>query len=213
MLVEGRIWVGACISWVFQGGLLLAGASCGRRLNVSQKKCRRALIIKNLLILRWLCGSLLNFKFLCVGVSQLGQAVATHALLRLSYWVYYKYWRISWDRLHQLQKPKITQIAIDTVNTNCLWGMPRLGSWLSTYWPTKLSNKWRCSQRTSAEQTSIFCVPITSLLSLWLKLKRSVKGGRPGALKPDKLDLSRKGNKFSDPGTQNLGALPTQWPS
>ncbi len=38
-------------------------------------------------------------------------------------------------------------------------GYSCLGSGLSTYWPTKRPNTWRCSHHTSADQTPIPCDP------------------------------------------------------
>ncbi len=65
----------------------------------------------------------------------------------------------------------------------------------------KLSNKWRCNQHTSADQTEIPCVP-------WIKAQgEDVNSGRPGAHKPDKIGLSCKANKCSDAGTGDLGVL------
>ncbi len=49
--------------------------------------------------------------------------------------------------------------VLSTRYMECQWiGMPGLDSRFSTYWPTKRSNKWRCSQHTSADQTPIPCV-------------------------------------------------------
>ncbi len=80
--------------------------------------------------------------------------------------------------------------------------MPGLaGSRLSTYWPTKWSNKWRCSElHTSAEQTPTPCAPV-ALSGL------NQKGGCSSALKPDRLGLSGKDNQCSDAGTGDLGVL------
>ncbi len=39
---------------------------------------------------------------------------------------------------------------------------PGLGSRLSTCWPTKWPNNWRCSQHTSVDQTPTPCVPVAS---------------------------------------------------
>ncbi len=58
--------------------------------------------------------------------------------------------------------------------------MPGLGSRLSTYGPKKWSNKWRCNQHTSTDQT-----PIHGYLDLNQKGGR-VKSGCSGALKPGK---------------------------
>ncbi len=41
-------------------------------------------------------------------------------------------------------------------------GTPELWSRLSTYWPKKWSNKWRCSHHTSTDQTPIPCVLVAS---------------------------------------------------
>ncbi len=38
----------------------------------------------------------------------------------------------------------------------------RVGNKLSTHCPTKRSNKWRCSQHVSCDQTPIPCVPVTA---------------------------------------------------
>ncbi len=47
------------------------------------------------------------------------------------------------------------------------------------------------------------CVP-------WIKSKRKdAKSGRSGAIKPDKLGLSRKANKCGDAGAGDFGALST----
>ncbi len=61
--------------------------------------------------------------------------------------------------------------------------------------------------RTSAEQTHIPCVT-------WTKAKKEgVNSGRSDALKPDKLGLSCKANKYSEAGNGELGLLPTHEPS
>ncbi len=90
MLVEGRIWVGACISWVFQVGLLLAGATWDRRLKVIQKECSPRSVMKNLHKTRWLCGSpfmlvLDSVQFVATTVVLLGfdGARTTWIVLRL----------------------------------------------------------------------------------------------------------------------------------
>ncbi len=77
----------------------------------------------------------------------------------------------------------------------CEWvGMPRLGSRLSTYWPTKWFNKWWCSQHTSAKQISIPCL---SVESPELKTKGRVCEERA-------LGLSSEASNCSDVGTGDL---------
>ncbi len=77
------------------------------------------------------------------------------------------------------------------------FGMPGLSSRLSTYWPINWSNKWRCSQHTSVEQTPTPCVPVASP---GLKLKGSV-------WKADALALTNRANLAwcSDAGTGDIG--------
>ncbi len=49
------------------------------------------------------------------------------------------------------------------IYTGCQWfGVPGLGSRLSTYWPTKWPSKSWCSQHTSTKQTSIPSAPVSS---------------------------------------------------
>ncbi len=86
-------------------------------------------------------------------------------------------------------------------------GTPGLGSRLSTYWPTKWSNKWRCYQHTSARQT-----PLRPRHRVtWIKTKKggSMKNGCFSALKPERLGLSCKANKCRDAGIGDLGVLTT----
>ncbi len=68
-----------------------------------------------------------------------------------------------------------------------------------TIWP----NKWQCSQNTSFPLRPRHRV-------IWIKTEREgVKSGRLGALKPNRLDLNCKANKYYNTGTGDLGVLPT----
>ncbi len=66
---------------------------------------------------------------------------------------------------HQVAKSMEKKQSFEQVwlASGCQWvGMPVLSSSLSTYWPTKWSNQWWCSQHTSDDQTPIPCVPAAS---------------------------------------------------
>ncbi len=77
--------------------------------------------------------------------------------------------RIS-DRGHPARQPYASSLAMFSIGCQRV-GTPGLGSRLSTLWPTKWSNKWRCSQHTSADQTPI---PYVLASSPWLKPKGRV---------------------------------------
>ncbi len=79
--------------------------------------------------------------------------------------------------------------------------MSELASRLSTYWHTKRYSEWRC--RSNSHHLHRRRVT-------WTQTKREgVKSGCSGALKTDKLGLSRKANKYSDGGTGDLDMLRT----
>ncbi len=90
--------------------------------------------------------------------------------------------------------------------------MPGLFSRSSTYCPTKWSTEWRCSQRTSADQTPIPWVPVASP---GFKPKGRLYMRRAGALalsnRASNLGSSCKTTTCSDAGTGDLGVLVMPW--
>ncbi len=99
-------------------------------------------------------------------------------------------WFYKPNRLLLPQQTKTT--FLDEGRRRCQWiDMPGLGSRFNTYWHTKRSNRWQCSQHTPR-------VPAAS-----------PEFGRSGAHKQDKLSLSCKANKYTNAGTSDLSVVPT----